>query len=381
MINSDGIDFGKNLMKFLNQFLRYLRNHIPNFAIFPQQFYQNIHKNFLIFSVNAIAGIFQIVLFTIFIFIEEGSVSSIKQHVFFDVRTTFKMALPPIFLILSHELLLISYKILPNQSISAENYTIVGVAIYTVLLLKKKFFLTQALAVFFIASGLDRFPSDDFNTNFQLESNPTSRFQGNAVIVIAILCYGISYVILEKILKSSDDISLWIRGIQLNLFTVPLSLMMSFANGWLNDDPRGFFDDFNIVAWFFIIFLVAQGMMELFVIKVADSVYRCIALSVALVIMGVLRHPIEDYEITPSKLGAGLVLAGIVLYAVMDHFPVWGELYADVEPEDEYREAPVTYNETLSKGYQNVPTVSSCVSNADVYLKLIDGRDESARES
>jgi UDP-galactose transporter len=331
--------------------------------------------------VNAVAGIFQIVLFTIFIYIEEGSLSGIVQHVFVDIRTTFKMALPPIFLILSNELLMISSEILPSQSISAENYTIIGVAIFTVLLMKKKFFLTQALAVYFIANGLDQFPVNDFSMNTTPDTaDSTSQLRGNAVIVVAILCYGLSYVILEKILKSTEEVSLWVRGIQLNLFTVPLSLVISFTNGWLKDDPRGFFDDFNIVAWFFIIFKVAQGMMEIFVIKVADSVYRCIALSVAIVIMGIMRHPFTDYEISPAKIGTGLVLAGIVLYAVMDHFPVWGELYADEEPEEEYREAPVTSNETQAKGYQNVPTVSSCVSNADVYLKLIDGIDETPRE-
>jgi UDP-galactose transporter len=334
-----------------------------------------------LFLVNAVAGIFQIVLFTIFIYIEESSLTALKnnfvQHIFVDVKTTFKMALPPIFLILSNELLLISSNILPNQSQSASNYTIIGVAIFTVLLMKKKFFLTQALAVYFIANGLDQLPADNIISSSEISSS-TSNVHGNSAIVLAILCYGISYVTLEKILKSSEDVSLWIRGIQLNLFTVPLSLVMSFTNDWLNDDPRGFFDSFNIIAWFFIIFKVAQSMMELFVIKIADSVYRCIALSAALVIMGIMKNPFIDYEFSATKLGTGLVIAGICLYAIMDNFPVWGEVYEDAELEQEYREAPVTCNETLSKGYQTVPTVSSCVSNADVYLKLMD---EPTRES
>lgn len=308
-----------------------------------------------------------------------GLKNNFAQHIFVDVKTTFKMALPPIFLILSNELLMISSNILPNQSQSASNYTIIGVAIFTVLLLKKKFFLTQALAVYFIANGLDRFPADNIIMNSMPDiSDSTRRFHGNSTIVLAILCYGISYVTLEKILKSSEDVSLWIRGIQLNLFTVPLSLIMSFTNDWLNDDPRGFFDGFNIIAWFFIIFKGAQQMMELFVIRIADSVYRCIALSASLVIMGIMKNPFIDYEFSPAKLGTGLVLTGICLYSIMDHFPVWGELYNETEPEQEYREAPVTCNETLSKGYQTVPTVSSCVSNADVYLKIMD---EPTRES
>lgn len=340
----------------------------------PQSHFIDFSPFFIL--VNAVAGVFQIVLFTIFIYFEEGSLAGLKNnvqtHILADTRTTFKMALPPIFLVLTNELLLISSKILPLQSQSASNYSIFGVAIFTVLLLKRKFFLSQAVAVYLIARGLDQFPTDNNMFDIaQSEPGSISTFYGHFAIVWAILCYGLSYVILEKVLKSSD-VSLWIRGIQLNLFTVPLSLMVSYTNDWSTGDSRGFFDNFNIIAWFFIIFKIAQQMMELFVIKVADSIYRCLALSSALVIIGIMKNPfgIEvSHEMVPVKLGAGLVLAGTCLYIVMDHyFLKWGELN-ELEDDQEYRESPVDLH---AKGYQTVQTVSSSVSNADVFLKLID---------
>lgn len=344
---------------------------------FKSQTFNDLLLIFPIFLVNAVAGIFQIILFTTFIYFEEGSLAGLKNnvqtHIFADVRTTFKMALPPIFLILTNELLLISSKILPMQSQSASNYSIFGVAIFTVLLLKRRFFLSQAVAVYLIARGLDLFPTDGilFDTA-QSEPGSISSFYGHFAIVWAILCYGLSYVILEKVLKSSD-VSLWIRGIQLNLFTVPLSLMVSYTNDWLTGDTRGFFDSFNIIAWFFIIFKIAQQMMEMFVIKVADSIYRCLSLSTALVIIGIMKNPFtieESYEYVPVKLGTGLVLSGVCLYIVMDHyFLKWGEL-SEQEDEQEYRESPVDFDSKV--GYQTVQTVSSSVSNADVFLKLID---------
>lgn len=300
------------------------------------------------------------------------------------MKTTFKMALPPIFLILSSELLQMSSKILPVQSQSANNYLIIGVALFTILVLKKKFYLSQALAVYFVARGLDQFPSDG---NFMIDAHEkTSRMNmcyGHLLIVCTILCYGLSYVILEKLLKSSD-ISLWIRGIQLNLFAVPLSLLISFSSDLMTGDSRGFFDNFNLIACFFIVFKIAQRMMELFVIKVVDSVHRSLALATAFVIIGFIKHPFaidELFTTVPSKLGLGFVLAGICLYTVMDHFPKWGEIYKSES--DDCLESPVNCTETVAKGgYQNVPTVSSAmeraVFNADVYLKLLD---EPVRES
>lgn len=315
-------------------------------------------------------------LFMLFLYMEEGSIAALRckvgKHIFVDLKTTFKMSLPPIFLILYNEFLLISSKTLPIQSQSADNYSIIGVAIFTVLMLKKKFFLSQATAIYFIAKGLDQFPSDRVRIDIAETANENSLITifAHLAIVCAILFYGLSYVILEKVLKASE-VSLWIRGIQLNLFTVPLSLLVSFSNDWINENPHGFFESFNIVAVFFVIFKIALQTMELFVIKVADSIYRCIALSIALVIIAIMKHPFTLTVIAendPVKLGTGIVFAGVCLYIVMDHFFIhWNS-----EPEVEYRESPVDFNETLSKGYHTVHTVSSTVSNADGFVNLAD---------
>ena len=290
-----------------------------------------------------------------------------------------RMALPPVFLLLSNQLLLISSRILPNQSLSAANYSICGVAFFTVLLLKRRFFLTQALGVYLIAKGLDQIPKDRLVFEPQVtDVNETDILYGQLAIMSAILCYGISYVMLEKVLKSSE-VSLWIRGIQLNLFAVPLSLMLVYINDWNNGDQSKFFDNFNIIAWFFIIFKIAQQMMELFVIKVADSIYRSISLATALVIIGIIKHPFGlevNYEASPVKFGTGLVIAGIFLYIIMDHyFLKWGPPCDEEDDQNypgPYRVAPIDFNETISKGYQTVQTVSSSISNADVFLKIID---------
>jgi len=358
-------------------YMKFMALIVLAFLYLQNQFFESdVSSSLLVPKINAVAGISQILLFAVFIYFEEGSLAALKfnveTHIFADMRTTMKMALPPFFLFLSNQLLLLSWRFLPSQSLSAANYLICGVSFFSALMLKRKFFLTQALAVFFVAKGLDQIPSDRIVFDLQDTSEANSLY-GQVAIVLAILCYGLSYVTLEKVLKSSE-VSLWIRGIQLNLFAVPLSLALIFINDFNNEDSSGFFDNFNVIAWFFIIFKIAQQMMELFVIKVADSIYRSLSLSVALVIIGIIKYPfnIEDsYEISPMRLATGLALAGICLYAIMDNYPLsW--LQPEVEDEQTYRELPIDFNETLSKGYQTVPTVSSSVSNAAVLLKIID---------
>ena len=328
---------------------------------------------FLLFLVNAVAGAFQILILGIFIIMEEGSIMKLKESVVNDVFCDFStviMILPTIFMIISDQLLLVSSEILPISRDSANNYSVVAVAFFSILMLKKRMFLTQLIAIALVVAGVNNFP----DTGAMYEGNEAfvtlkTLVHAKIAFTLAIMCTGLSWVILEKVLKSSEA-SLWIRGIQLNIFLVPLSFLMIYGNAWFKDEPMAIFDDFNIIAWFFVIFKAAQQMMVLFVLKIADSVNKCFAFSIAFVIMGVIKNPFmigEDWS--PEQLGTGLVLAGICLYSILDNCftKIIGEEESDVESEIEYRESPNV--DSLSKGYQVIQPVS--IINADSYLKML----------
>jgi solute carrier family 35 (UDP-sugar transporter), member A1/2/3 len=270
----------------------------------------------------------QIVLFLIFLRLEEGSflnlLKSLNKHIINDPKSTLRMALPPFFFILGVELLRIAGSILPLETIKANAFGIVGVAIFSILLLKRKFLLTQILAVIFIAFGLTKFSNDIIHATpyLWISSLPSLYSTENTIygylsIVASICCYGLCYVILESNLKASN-VSLWIRGIQLNLFNVPISLFIAEHFHITTEERAGFFHNFTIIAWFFIIFVVACNMMELFVIKVADSMFRMISLAVATMLIRILQQPFSFESDSPIKTGTGLILAGTALYSVMD---------------------------------------------------------------
>lgn len=310
------------------------------------------------------AGSLQIILFLNFLRIEEGSLSNLKgslhAHIIKDFKTTLKMALPPILLILSTELLKIAYNFLPQETLESRAFNIMSVAIFSTLILKKKFLLTQVLAIILITSGLIHFPNVTQlpTATFSLFdiSNllPNNKFNGYMLIIMSVCCYGLSYVVLESNLKASN-VSLWIRGIQLNLFNVPLSLLIIIVNHYNDELSRGFFDNFTIVAWFFIIFVVACNMMELFVIKVADNIFRMFSLAIATMLIGVIQYPFAlDNTTSPVKIGVGFIIAGVVLYCIMD---ILNPINAnECDEEGEMRESPQMV--PLKKLYHSVPTVS-----------------------
>jgi hypothetical protein len=295
----------------------------------------------------------------------------IKKHVLDDYQSTFKMALPPTFLLVSTQCIAFAYDVLPKETIAAVSFNIVSVAMFSMLILKKKLFLTQILATFFIAIGLTNFS----NRNLLTAVFSISNFFGDEqelyaciAILVSILCYGLAYVLLEYNLKSSEHMSLWVRGIQMNIFVVPISMFITFGNYYLENTQRGFFDNFNIIAWFFIIFMVACNVMEIFVMKCADAMFRMIALSAAVTIIGLMRHPFSfngEFANSPVRVGAGLVLAGTILYTLTDiAYP--HTLNVLDEDENELRIDSHLQNQSFivpMKLYQSVPTVSYSVKN------------------
>lgn len=319
-----------------------------------------ILKNFIkLFSlVTLFAGTLQLILFLIFLRIEEGSISNVlKKHILEDPRTTLKMSLPPVFLILSTELMKIAASIIPKEAKEASAFYIVGVGAFSFMILRKRFLLTQILAIIFIAFGWSKLPNVTSTASLSLFTMSSllneNSIYGYLSILAAICCYGLCYVILESNLKLYDA-SLWIRGIQLNLFNVPLSLVICIVNHYMDPQQRGLFENFNIIAWFFIIFVVAAGMMELFVIKVADSMFRMISLALATMLINVLQYPFSfDSSISPVKIGCGLILAGIFLYSAVDFINP-----NSIENEEQNESVRDSSYVVPMKLYQSVPTVS-----------------------
>lgn len=344
--------------------LRYFSFVILTFLFLQVEVFSSDISHSLMPKISLLGGILQIILFSIFLMLEEGSVSnfymSIKRNIFGDFKSTFKMALPPLFLILSSEFKAIAYEIMPSDERASSSFYIVGVAICSFIILRRKFLLTQVLAILFISMGLTYFPSDYQISATTKLSNlfGDDELYAYISIVLAIVCCGLSFSILEHNLKATD-VSLWIRGIQLNIFVVPLAFTMSLTNYYLYEAPRGFFDNFNIIAYFFIIFLVACNMMELFVVRVADAMFRMISLSIATMIFGVMKNPFALDSKSPIKIGTGLIIAGTILYVLID----FNNPNLNPLGDDASRSKSVQSYVIPIKHYQSVPTVSYKVKN------------------
>ncbi|KAG5679313.1 hypothetical protein PVAND_008888 [Polypedilum vanderplanki] len=344
--------------------LRYFSFVILTFLFLQVKAFSVDINSSLMPKISLFGGILQIILFLVFLLLEEGSFSnlliSLKKNIFEDAKSTFKMALPPILFLLASEFRGIAKIIIPMDEGSMSSFYIIGVAICSVIILKRKFMLTQALAILLISMGLTYFPSDYHQTSST--STITNLFGNDELyayisIALAIACFGLGFGILEHNLKAKNA-SLWICGIQFNLFVVPIAFTFSIANYIFDESSRGFFDNFNIISSFFVIFLVACLMMKLFVVKVADSIFCMIALSIATALIGMMKNSFTLDSDSHVKIGAGLVLAGSALYIVIDVLNPNPTSLGDEESLKEVQSYTIPM-----KLYQSVPTVSYKVKN------------------
>lgn len=258
------------------------------------------------------------------------------------------MLVPPFLLVLSWEVYHISAMILPYETAIAKNYTIISTVFFSILILRKGFFMTQILSLFFIAVGSSLFPQNYEFSEFKILSaydNESRQIIGYSLIVLSTVFYGLSYILLELRLKSPEN-SFWITGIQFNIFYVPFFLIVSLINDYIFYDDSEFFDAFDIFAWFYIIFISAQKIMELFVLKISDSIHMQMSSAIALSLIVFLEQ-----NFTLSRYGTGLIVYGTMLYSVLEFFPEWGILKR--YQENHYREA--NCKEVYASFLQNKP--------------------------
>ena len=64
-------------------------------------------------------------------------------------------------------------------------------------------------------------------------------------------------VYLEKILKG-DKTSIWMRNIQLSIFSIPLQFCAIYRNDWEYVTLRGWFYGFCLTTWI-VVFMFAMG--------------------------------------------------------------------------------------------------------------------------
>lgn len=161
-----------------------------------------------------------------------------------------------------------------------------------------------------------------------------SNTKGLVSVFTACILSGIAGVYFEKILKAkqkdnsnldllekqkiqqTEQTQLWIRNIQLSLFSVVLGCI--FVVG-LQDGKAimqdGFFQNYSYLTWVVILIQAGGGLIVGFVVRYADNILKGFATSISIILSSIVSVWLFNFEITLSfGMGALLVVYATYMY-------------------------------------------------------------------
>ncbi|GBN43641.1 UDP-N-acetylglucosamine transporter [Araneus ventricosus] len=158
-------------------------------------------------------------------------------------------------------------------------------------------------------------PSSDSSASTSVDTTVSSQFLGLFVVLVACFSSGFSGVYFEKLVKSSPQ-SLWIRNIQLALFSIILGSLAIYMQDSKAVAEHGFFQGYYTTTWIVIFLQAFGGLVVSTVIKYADNILKGFATSVSIVLSTVCSYYLlGDFEPTDMFfIGATIVIIATMLY-------------------------------------------------------------------
>lgn len=143
-------------------------------------------------------------------------------------------------------------------------------------------------------------------------------FVGLMAVLVACVLSGLAGVYFEKILKGSQG-TIWLRNIQLSLFSLPFSLLAVYLKDGEGVTEQGFFAGYDMLVVTAIACQSAGGLIVAVVVKYADNILKGFATSISIVISAIASVAIFGSKIgSIFMLGTVLVLGATYLYSLPD---------------------------------------------------------------
>ena len=202
---------------------------------------------------------------------------------------------------------------------------------FSVLLLRRKLFPSQWMALFFLAVGvgvvqLQATTSKKIipaaSSSLLDESFAMNGLKGFAAVALACFTSGLAGVYFEMVLKNSQA-DLWVRNVQLSLFSLLPAMapvLISHAQNAESDATSSgwystLFHNFGPWAWATVAVQVLGGLVTAMVIKYSDNILKGFATSLSIVLSFLASIALFDFTLTATFiLGSTTVLGATWLY-------------------------------------------------------------------
>lgn len=209
-------------------------------------------------------------------------------------------------------------------------FKILTTAFFTVVMLHRKLSNTKWTALAILTSGIALVVLPKNTTSQwreEVDIGNQTNIKGLLSVFAACILSGIAGVYFEKIVKTTTktekvlynadpNIQLWIRNIQLSLFSVLLGCVFVLT---LQDGKaileNGFFQNYSVLTWVVILIQAGGGLIVALVVKYADNILKGFATSVSIILSCFVSFWLFDFEATfVFGIGVFLVICATYLY-------------------------------------------------------------------
>lgn len=246
-----------------------------------------------------------------------------------------KLAIPAALYVLQNNL---QYVAASNLDAAAFQVTyqlkILTTAAFSVMLLRRSLKWQQWIALLVLTVGValvqlpDEFWTHALNLNDDVTSEPEPELQssihtrlvGFVAVIIACCLSGLAGVYFEKVLKHSEQVSLWMRNVQLSFYSIFPALFI----GVIGQDGRairelGFFHGYNFTTVCVIVLQALGGILVALVVKYADNIMKNFATSMSIIVSAVASLLLWGTSVSNGFIvGASLVIIATFWFSKAD---------------------------------------------------------------
>lgn len=194
---------------------------------------------------------------------------------------------------------------------------ILTTALFAMLILKKHLSMVQWSALLVLVIGVILVQlsntTEGIAASHQLKTE--NKLKGFVAALGVCFISGFAGIYFEKLLKQSCEVTLWVRNLQLSFWSIPFGTVTCFVTDAAAINKNGFFGGYDSFVWFLVGFQAAGGLIVAVVIKYADNILKCFAISLSILITCLASIVIFDFKLTLDfVLGSVLVVISVFLY-------------------------------------------------------------------
>ncbi|GBM75141.1 UDP-galactose translocator [Araneus ventricosus] len=309
----------KHMMKYASLATLTLQNASLNLMMR----YARMQKELFISSTAVVmAEILKLFICLFMVGCEEGNfwllLGVLKKDILKQPIDTLKVAIPSFVYLLQNNLLYVGATHLDAATCQVTyQLKILTTALLSVIMLKKKLSVQQWISLVTLFVGVAIVQLAQLNAPASGETNHEQKpLLGMMAIIVACCLSGFAGVYFEKILKSTEEISVWMRNIQLCIASIPLGFGTIYFMDREEVSTKGFFFAYDTVVWVVIILQAGGGIVVALVVKYADNILKGFATSLAIILSCVTSMYFLNFHLTGQfVVGAALVMGSVYLYS------------------------------------------------------------------